>query len=144
MELADIIAIAFGVAGTVFGFLGWRKAREANRLSGESNTIAWSSKSVAEDSNRIALDANEIAREANRVVTDDIEYRRERELEANLAKLEIPDENPIWVFNRKDHIARIGVHLLNKGAGEVRDLVMTAFVDESPLAVERGTIHKLT
>lgn len=179
MDISDAIAIVFGFSGAVLGFMGWRKASEANRLSSESNTIAWSSKTTAEEanrlatdgnmlagnanrlageanaiatesktiaeaSNRIAVEANDISREANSVAKEDIEHRRRGEEQANTAVLEIPDDGPIWVYNQKGTIARIGVHMLNKGAGELRDLTMTAYVDGTPMAVEKGTIHRMT
>src|SRR5215208_2734204 len=145
MELAAVIvAIIFGLVGALFGFLGWRKAGEANRIAAASNTIAQESKTIAEDSNRIALEANDIAREANTITTGDIDYQRRKEWEANRAELVVPEDGPIWVYNMKNGVARVGVHLEKKGTGEVRDFEMAAFVDESPLRVEKGRINRLT
>jgi hypothetical protein len=144
VDLADVAAVVFGLTGAVLGLLGWFKARESNKIADTSNAIARDSMTVAEQSNRIAVEANDIARDANRIVSDDVEYRRQREWESQRAVLEIPQDNPITWYTGKGPNAVIALHMVNKGAGDIRDLVMTVFDNEEPLTVEQGTIKKLT
>jgi hypothetical protein len=127
MEVADIIAIAFGVVGTVFGFLGWRKADEANRIAADSNTIARESKSVAEDSNRIAVEANDIARTGTDAAKESVDLQLAADKAEKTARIVVrtgESAHSSVPSSLSGDQGSIGARLANEGPAVARDVVL--------------------
>jgi hypothetical protein len=140
LDASDWIALGSVVVALLalwVGYLGWRKADEANRIAASANTYA----SAA---NELAREANNIAQEANQVVTNDITYRHQQDIDSRLAVLHIPSHNPLTWYTSKGPFAVIAVDMVNKGAGDIRDLDMSVLDNGVPLQVERGKIARLS
>jgi hypothetical protein len=145
MDPTNVIAIVFGSVGAVLGFVGWRKAVEANRIAATSNTIAQDSKTVAEDSNRIAVEANELAREANtyvskatEIASETLEHQLRRDQESKQSHLQFPEgpKGSLWFKEQSGKTVIVAIPLHNVGLGTARNISPKAFINEVQVAVE--------
>lgn len=90
----ELIAVGIsgvtGVAGFVFGVLGYRAAKQSNSLAEEANRVSVDAQVTAKEANELAQDANDIAERAFAAGSDHTTYNW---------GFEIDDDGTAVVFN---------------------------------------------
>lgn len=88
--IAVVISGVTGVAGLLFGVLGYCAAKQSNNLAEKANRVSVDAQVTAEEANKLAQDANEIAERAFAASSDHTTYNW---------RLEIDDDGTTTVFN---------------------------------------------
>lgn len=111
MDIADWIALGVGAIGGLFGFLGWRKAREANRIAEMANFTVDEANRISREANALSQTANSFAREANDIAKRSAKMENEPHIRVDITYRHVPGDG--------SKVYRVDVRAINYGRVDV-------------------------